>query len=75
MKKYLPLVLCLCLVPVNGLMLRAQTGPDGKKAWKHVEYLSSDSFKGRKSGTPEYLKAAEYVARKMKEFGLKPGGD
>ena len=75
MKKYLPLVLCLCLVPVNRLMLRAQTGPDGQKAWEHVEYLSSDAFKGRKSGTPEYLKAAEYVARKMKEYGLKPGGD
>ncbi|MFW6139738.1 MAG: membrane dipeptidase [Acidobacteriota bacterium] len=53
----------------------AQTKPDGEKAWKHVEYLASDHFKGRKSGTPEYLKAAQYVAAKMKEFGLEPGGE
>jgi membrane dipeptidase len=51
----------------------AQVKPDGQEAWKHVKYLASDDFKGRKSGTPEYLKAAEYVAEKMKEFGLKPG--
>lgn len=54
---------------------QAQVKPDGDKAWRHVEYLASDQFKGRKSGTPEYLKAAEYVALKMKEFGLKPGGE
>ncbi len=56
------------------LFLPAQVNPDGEKAWKHVEYLSSDHFKGRKSGTPEYLEAAQYVAAKMKEFGLEPGG-
>jgi len=53
---------------------QAQVKPDGEKAWKHVEYLSSDDFKGRKAGTPEYLKAAHYVAAKMKEYGLEPGG-
>ncbi|MGB2905455.1 MAG: M20/M25/M40 family metallo-hydrolase, partial [Candidatus Aminicenantaceae bacterium] len=75
MKKYLSTVLCLCLILICGQSLLAQTQPDGKKAWKHVEYLSQDSFKGRKSGTPEYQKAAEYVAQKMKEYGLQPGGD
>ena len=53
----------------------AQIKPDGQKAWKHVEYLASDSMKGRKSGTPEYQKAAEYVAQKMKEYGMRPAGD
>jgi len=59
---------------VNGICF-AQAKPDGKKAWEIVNYLASDEFKGRKSGTPEYQKAAEYVALKMKEYGLQPGGE
>ncbi|MCX6567626.1 MAG: M20/M25/M40 family metallo-hydrolase, partial [Candidatus Aminicenantes bacterium] len=49
--------------------------PDGDKAFAHVKYLASDEFKGRKSGTPEYRKAAEYVAAEMQKAGLKPGGE
>lgn len=49
--------------------------PDGGKAFAHVKYLASDAFKGRKSGTPEYRKAAEYVAAEMQKAGLKPGGE
>jgi len=37
----------------------------------HVEYLSSTEMNGRFSGTPENLKAGEYIAGKFKEFGLK----
>jgi len=58
----------------NTLPLPAQVKPDGKKAWEHVNHLASDDFKGRKSGTIEYLKAAEYVASKFEEYGLQPGG-
>jgi len=65
-------VLCLLL---SGLSVYAQVKPDGQKAMEHVRYLASDAMKGRKSTTPEYQKAAEYVADKMKEYGLKPGGD
>ena len=32
-------------------------------------------MRGRLSGTPEYRKAAEYVAAKFKEYGLQPAGD
>jgi membrane dipeptidase len=49
--------------------------PDGGKALAHVKYLASDEFKGRKSGSPEYRKAAEYVAAEMQKAGLKPGGE
>lgn len=56
-------------------VVRPQEKPDGQKAFEHVNYLASDSFKGRKSGTPEYQKAADYVVIKMKEYGLMPGGD
>ena len=64
----------IMILVVNGIC-HAQTKPDGKKAWEIVNYLASDGFKGRKSGTPEYQKAAEYVALKMKEFGLQPSGE
>jgi membrane dipeptidase len=49
--------------------------PDGEKALAHVKYLASDELKGRKAGTPEYRKAAEYVAAEMQKAGLKPGGE
>lgn len=49
--------------------------PDGNRAMAHVEYLASDELEGRRSGTDGYRRAAEYVAAKMKEAGLKPGGD
>ncbi|MEW5900418.1 MAG: M20/M25/M40 family metallo-hydrolase, partial [Acidobacteriota bacterium] len=52
-----------------------QEKPDGQKAREHVRYLAADEFRGRRSGTPEYRRAAEYVAAKMKEYGLQPGGD
>lgn len=49
--------------------------PDGGKAFAHIKYLASDEFQGRKSGTPEYRRAAEYVAAEMQKAGLKPGGE
>jgi membrane dipeptidase len=48
---------------------------DGTKAKAHLDYLASDAMKGRRSGTPEYLKAAEYVAARFQEYGLRPGGE
>lgn len=71
-KKDIIIPLTLLLLGVHSF---GQVNPDGQKAWEHVNYLASDAMKGRKSGTPEYQKAAEYVARKMKEFGLQPGGE
>ena len=52
-----------------------QEKPDGMRTLAHVNHLASDAFRGRKSGTAEYLRAAEYVAEKMQEFGLQPGGE
>ena len=68
-------IICSTLILCFHWMLYAQVKPDGQKAFQHVEYLASDGFKGRKSGTPEYRKAAEYVAAKMEAYGLQPGGD
>ncbi len=52
-----------------------QVAPDGMKALEHVRVLAAQEMRGRKSATPEYRKAAEYVAAKMKEYGLAPAGD
>jgi hypothetical protein len=40
------------------------------KSW--CFYLAGDDMKGRKNGSPEMKKAAEYIAASFKESGLKP---
>ncbi len=37
-----------------------------------VRYLASNKMKGRASGSPELEKAAAYIARQFREFGLQP---
>jgi len=48
--------------------------PEGQRWWKHVEYLASDQLEGRGTGTAEYQKAAEYVASRFHDAGLKQAG-
>jgi hypothetical protein len=60
-----------CLTPVFAQSFRA----DGNKTKAYIEYLASDQLEGRQTLTPGYKKAAEYVAAKFKEWGLKPSGD
>lgn len=43
------------------------------KAW--LGYLAGPECEGRGSGQDGYLKAAEFMAARYKEFGLKPVGD
>jgi hypothetical protein len=38
----------------------------------HLFYLASDSMKGRKTGSSEYLLAAAYCAEKLSESGIEP---
>lgn len=40
-----------------------------------IRFLSGDEMKGRGLGTPELDKAADYIADKFKEAGLRPAGD
>jgi hypothetical protein len=42
-------------------------------AW--LEKLCSPEFNGRLTGTPEFIASAEWVAGKLKEWGIKPAGD
>jgi peptidase M28-like protein len=41
---------------------------------KHIRFLASPEMKGRDNGTDEGRRAAQYVADRFKECGLKPGG-
>ncbi|MFC1564582.1 M20/M25/M40 family metallo-hydrolase [candidate division KSB1 bacterium] len=66
-------ILIICLLLALNFTVNAQVKTSGEEAFKHIKYLASDDFKGRKSGTPEYQKAAEYVRDKMIEYGLQPG--
>jgi len=40
-----------------------------------LEKLCSPEFNGRLTGTPEFMATADWVAGKLKEWGLKPVGD
>jgi len=40
----------------------------------HIKYLSSPELRGREAGTPDQLKAAEYIANEFKRYGLEPYG-
>lgn len=40
-----------------------------------IEKLCSPEFNGRLTGTPEYIASAEWVAGKLKEWGIKSAGD
>ncbi|MAQ31334.1 MAG: peptidase M28 [Flavobacteriales bacterium] len=42
--------------------------------YKDVNYLASDKLKGRKTGTKGEKKAAKYIKRKFKEYGLEAKG-
>jgi hypothetical protein len=70
MKKY-------CLVGVVfsvAAALLAASAPDGKRWWSYVEVLANDQMKGRDTGSPEHLKAAQYVAEQFRKAGLTPAG-
>lgn len=43
------------------------------RSW--LTYLSSRALEGRGSGQPGFFKAADFMAKKFKSFGLKPMGD
>ena len=42
---------------------------------EHIEFLASDSLKGRLPGTPEGIIAAQYIGNKLEQFGFTPMAD
>ncbi|MHC4355371.1 MAG: hypothetical protein ACYS0H_21950, partial [Planctomycetota bacterium] len=48
---------------------------DREKIEAHLKFLADDALMGRMTGTPEYDKAAAYVADHFADIGLEAGGD
>jgi len=48
---------------------------DASRAMSDIAYLSSESFSGRLSGSPEADRAAEWIAGEFEELGLQPAGE
>jgi len=46
----------------------------GEQWWAHVLAIAGDDMKGRLTGSPEHLRAADYVIAKLKALGLQPAG-
>jgi aminopeptidase YwaD len=59
-----------------GGLLAAQNTQDAQtmkeRLTSHVYYLASDSLRGREAGTPDALKAADYIQSEYVKIGLKP---
>lgn len=68
MKNKLFAALLLCSATAYAQM------PDPKRITKHIAFLASDKMKGRGTGSPENAKAAAYVAKQFKKYGLAPLG-
>jgi len=41
----------------------------------HVRFLAADELRGRRTGSPEAVRAARYLARALERAGLEPAGD
>jgi hypothetical protein len=67
-------VLCVALAVVAAALYAAAV-PDGKRWWSYVEALANDDMQGRNTGSPEHLKAAEYVAAEFARLNMKPAGE
>lgn len=76
----------LFLLLFAGSFLNAQTQGDAKlmkeyhrisdnEIYGWVEKMCAPEFKGRLTGTDEYIAAAEWLAGQLSEWGVKPGGD
>ncbi|MBI1898501.1 MAG: M28 family peptidase [Acidobacteria bacterium] len=54
--------------------LAADASVEARRWWAHVQALADDKLEGRNTGSPEYRKAAEYVAGRFRAAGLEPAG-
>src|SRR5512143_1494376 len=67
-------ILCAALCVSPGMSQAKKVQFDGQAAFDYVKTLASDAMLGRKSGEPGGQMAADYVAGKLKGWGLEPAG-
>jgi len=62
-------ILSCCFISLSQAQVKV------KNLKKHIEYLSADKMKGRETGMEGSLKAADYVEKHFKKYGLLPKGE
>ena len=65
----------MCWLVAQPVTAKPRLQADPVRLQAHVEFLASDLFNGRDTGSKEYELAARYVAAEFQKLGLKPGGD
>ena len=63
----------LCIIPVSGKDNKIEF--NAQKAMEYVQDLASDQMLGRKSGQKGGVLGEEYIASRLKEWGVEPGGE
>lgn len=61
------------LIALIALVIQ-DSASEGKRWWRHVEFLAADALEGRNVGTPGFDKAVAYVEAEFKSIGLTPAG-
>lgn len=64
---------CFYFLLSFSLLFSQQISEDNLK--RHIKYLSSDDLKGRGTGTPEELTAANYIAKDFSKLNLEQKGN
>jgi Zn-dependent M28 family amino/carboxypeptidase len=65
----------LCALLITQITQAAPGDSPEARHWReHMEFLANDGMRGRQTGSPEHLKAANYVAAQFKSLGLVAAG-
>ncbi len=84
MKLYLILISAFLILPLGKLfsqdadtekMLQTFHSISSNEIMEYVDELCADKYKGRLSGSPEYLDAAKWCAGKFAEWGIQPANN
>ena len=70
----LTIVAAALALAAQSLRAQQRVPPAAAPWWHEITVLAADSMRGRRTGTPDYLRAARYVASEFASLGLAPGG-
>jgi hypothetical protein len=71
MRKLISVGCMIILVYTGCSRIKENPAITGKELMAHVEYLASDSLKGRQAGSAEDIIAARYIANEFRKAGIK----
>jgi hypothetical protein len=67
-------ILALAAAPVLGDAAAPALSPAATQWWADIRALANDGMEGRLTGSPGYMRAAQYVISRFKAEGLQPAG-